>query len=367
MDLEHHQLLLRYEHLRVRCVERERRLLASLAEHGQQIPIVVVASAEGFVVVDGYKRVRAMQRLGWDTVQAACWDMTEIEALLLGRLMRAGVEETAFEQGLWLQELHLRFALSLEQLACRFDRSASWVSRRLALVRDLPETVQRRVLAGEIVAHAAMKHLVPLARANREACERLSDAITGKKLSSRQVGELVVAYRAGGAKTRALVLADPLLVLEARASAKPSLSTESSSAAEQLLRDFGLLAAVMRRAFKRLCDGAVLGLAPAELEDMAVAFEGARREMDRLTRQVQREINDAGSGAAHDDPGAPSPRPGHPSDRPDDGPRARDGADSDPFGLERGAAAGARGESRAAPAADPGALRHMQGESGARA
>src|SRR5881397_1551500 len=59
MDLEHHQLILRYEHLRLRCPERERRLLASLAEHGQQMPIVVVAASaetDRFVVVDGYKR-----------------------------------------------------------------------------------------------------------------------------------------------------------------------------------------------------------------------------------------------------------------------------------------------------------------------
>ena len=44
-DLEFHQLDLRYEGLRVRRPERERRLLASLAERGQQVPIVVIALA----------------------------------------------------------------------------------------------------------------------------------------------------------------------------------------------------------------------------------------------------------------------------------------------------------------------------------
>ena len=41
--LEFHQLDRRYEHLRVRNRQRLRRLLASLAESGQQTPIVVVA------------------------------------------------------------------------------------------------------------------------------------------------------------------------------------------------------------------------------------------------------------------------------------------------------------------------------------
>jgi len=35
MELEHHQLDLRYEALRCRAPEREKRLLVSLAEHGQ--------------------------------------------------------------------------------------------------------------------------------------------------------------------------------------------------------------------------------------------------------------------------------------------------------------------------------------------
>ncbi len=46
VDLEFHQLELRYERLRVVHPEAERRLLASLAEIGQQAPILVVARAD---------------------------------------------------------------------------------------------------------------------------------------------------------------------------------------------------------------------------------------------------------------------------------------------------------------------------------
>ena len=45
MQLEFHQLDRRWEHLRVREPQRQRRLLASLADSGQQTPIVVVATA----------------------------------------------------------------------------------------------------------------------------------------------------------------------------------------------------------------------------------------------------------------------------------------------------------------------------------
>jgi hypothetical protein len=32
---------------------------------------------ERFVLVDGYKRVRALRRLGHDLVGATCWDLSE--------------------------------------------------------------------------------------------------------------------------------------------------------------------------------------------------------------------------------------------------------------------------------------------------
>ena len=58
MELEWHQLDLRYEGLRRRHPAHERHLLASVAELGQQTPIIVINPASPFVVIDGYKRVR---------------------------------------------------------------------------------------------------------------------------------------------------------------------------------------------------------------------------------------------------------------------------------------------------------------------
>ena len=128
MELEFHQLALRYERLKVVRPEPERRLLASLAEVGQQVPIVVVQEAgdDSFVVIDGYKRVRALRRLGRDTVAAGCWPGEEAEALIATRLMQTAEPETALEQSWLLAELHERFGLSLEELARRFSHSVSW-------------------------------------------------------------------------------------------------------------------------------------------------------------------------------------------------------------------------------------------------
>ena len=97
MQLEFHQLDRRWEHLRVRHAARQRRLLASLAEAGQQTPIVVVAAedqADRYVVIDGYKRIVALEQLGRDTVEALVWPLSEAEALVLDRSLRMAERET---------------------------------------------------------------------------------------------------------------------------------------------------------------------------------------------------------------------------------------------------------------------------------
>ena len=91
---------------RLRDPARQRRLLASLADSGQQTPIVVVAvegQADRYVVIDGYKRIAALQQLGRDTVEAVVWPMSEAAAVLLDRSLRWAEQETALEVGWLLQ------------------------------------------------------------------------------------------------------------------------------------------------------------------------------------------------------------------------------------------------------------------------
>ena len=143
MQLEFHQLDQCWEHLRVRPAAQQRQLLASLAETGQQTPIVVVAVPEEdgrYVVIDGHKRIAALRQLGRDTVEATVWPMSAADALLLDRSLRFSRQESALEQGWLLAEMEQRFSYSLEELARRFDRSVSWVARRLALVELLPDS-----------------------------------------------------------------------------------------------------------------------------------------------------------------------------------------------------------------------------------
>ena len=117
MQLEFHQLERRGEHLRVQQPQQQKRLLASLAGSGQQTPIVVVpleGEPDRYVVIDGYKRIAALQQLGRDTVEAVVWAMTEAEALVLNRSSHWSQRESALEEGWLLADLQQRFGYSIQ-------------------------------------------------------------------------------------------------------------------------------------------------------------------------------------------------------------------------------------------------------------
>ena len=366
MQLEFHQLDRRWEHLRVREPHRQRHLLASLAESGQQTPIVVVVSkdnGERYLVIDGYKRIAALQQLGRDTVEATVWTMSEAEALLLSRSLRFSPQESALEQGWLLSEMERRFGYSPDELARRFDRSASWVSRRLALVELLPEAVQRQVYEGNLTAQIAMKYLVPIARVGADDCERMAAVFVKHRCDTRQTAQLYTAWREGSRVVRERILAEPELFLKTQrqpAAAKPA-------ALEQVERDLEMATAILRRAGRRLTE-ALPEMNGAQQEQTQRSIESARRELNRMTERIEKEQE-----AKHVEPGATNrgsgvEREGREQTR--DCARiegvAPDRAQSPALELHQRAGDPAGGEGRTLARTDPRTLARMQGESRAR-
>ena len=211
MRLEFHQLDRRLESLRVRHPARQRRLIASLAENGQQTPIIVIETGARYLVIDGHKRIGALQQLGRDTVEAVVWEMSEADALVLERTLRMGEPDSALEQGWLLQEMEGRLGCLIEELARRFDRSRNWVANRLALVEILPESVQQLVREGKFAATLAMRYLVPVARISVEHCQRMAQAFAEQGWTTRQAGEFYQAWRRGNHMVRERLLAAPKL------------------------------------------------------------------------------------------------------------------------------------------------------------
>ncbi len=84
---------------------------------GPATPIVVVAAegqADRYVVIDGYKRIVALEQLDREAVEAVVWPMSEAAAVLLDRSLRLSEHESALEVGWLLAELEQRFGYGLD-------------------------------------------------------------------------------------------------------------------------------------------------------------------------------------------------------------------------------------------------------------
>jgi len=260
MELEFHQLEKRYAALRIADAHRRARLVASLYAYGQQQPVLVVRDSaheqgvERYVLIDGYARVAALDELKRDSVAATVLELSEAHALVLAFRLERNRVRSAIEEAWLVRELITGHRIAPRDLAAWLGRSPSWVSRRLGLIEVLPASAEEMVRAGRLPAQAAMKYLVPLARAKRGQCERLVEQLGGQRLSVRQCARLYAGWRAGTTAQREAIVERPLLYLELeeKETAPEAVADPGTEREQRLVRDLGALAGICRRARQAL-------------------------------------------------------------------------------------------------------------------
>lgn len=243
--------------------------------------------------------------------------MGEAEALVLAHRLDNGRERTALEEGWLLRELCERHGLAQAELARRLDRTPSWVSRRLALVSALPSTVQESVRASRLSVQVATKVLVPLARANADACERIVDGLQGERVSVRQMTRLYVAWKAADDEVCERLCEQPRLFLKTlEAEAKDEAKPEDDEAAATL-KDLSVLAAVSLRLCRRARESGE-PVTKRGREARATAWRRAKSCSAVLHEHFeaeQEEASDAGSRHTNCDLAPVCGGPRHPGDR----------------------------------------------------
>lgn len=315
MKLELSQLDRRYDRLRIRDASRHARLLQSVLRHGQQVPVVVVPDAEPdarFVLIDGYLRVAVLEQLCADEVEAQLWQMSEGRALALAHRLDNARQRSALEEGWLLHTLQREHDMGLGELAVLLGRSRSWVSRRLGLVCALPAAAQEAVRRGTLSAQAAQRYLVPLARANTAQCETLVQQLGSERVSVRDMHTLYVGWRRADAATRERICQSPRLYLAAHD------TVGDNPPRDELARDLQIIASVIRRAQRRVDEGALADANAARVCRLKRRFADAERAWRQLGASLE-ETTDAELGKANRDLGAEQTRPRHPGDRPGGG------------------------------------------------
>lgn len=270
-------------------------LVASMAEVGQQAPVLVVGDAQNGsepVLIDGYRRVRALGRLKCDTVRALHLDMDEAAALVLRHQQAVAARPTALEDGWLLAELLQQHGANQRELAQRLQRSPAWVSGRLGLVRELPDSIQDRVQSGQVPAHAAARNLLAFARANKASCEQLCGNFGHRPWTTREIAAVCRHWHRGTAKQRDELQAHPELFVKALDALAPRVSGDPVASA--LVRGLGQLSRQARRLHGLVRKLAAEGRNFSHLPMVSAGRRSAAQAWQELDRELtQQEVGNA--------------------------------------------------------------------------
>jgi ParB-like chromosome segregation protein Spo0J len=299
-EVELQRLQLRYAGARVSDERAVQRLMRSIDACGQLVACIAVCEGNGdsqgapLVLIDGYRRVAALRRLGRDTARVQCRSGTLAQALAQLLACAQSRSLAAIEQALLLRELIDGQHLSQRDAARQCGRDASWVQRRLLLLHALPEGVLEAVRGGSVSSWAAVRVFAPLARANADHAQRLLERVGQQPLSTRELHLWFAHYQRAQRREREHMVDHPRLLVDSmrereqqRAGARLKDGPEG-----QAVGGLGQLQALAERVRKNLT-----GLQRPLSVPLSCACRRARSRFNELDVELRRLLDDADADA----------------------------------------------------------------------
>jgi len=173
-------------------------LAASIKSQGLLQPVVLRKKVDGYEIISGERRFRAMKKLNWDKIPAIIKskvsDREMLELALVENIQRQNLND--IETALAYQQLLLDCGLSHEELSERVGKSRSSITNYLRLLK-LPAAVQNSVRKGAIaMGHARAILAIDDAKKQKEIAEQIVE----NKLSVRDVEDIIKIIK--GEKTK---------------------------------------------------------------------------------------------------------------------------------------------------------------------
>lgn len=254
MEVEISTLDLRYESYRMKNPGLEKRLLLSIAEHGIEDPLEGVETTEGAILLNGFKRYRCACQLHIQSVPFASLGQEEVAAII--NLLRICNTKTLslLEQARFIEELINIRRMTVAEVATELSRSKAWVSMRVGLMAEMSPRVREKLFSGAFPVYAYMYLLRPFMRMNgigREEIERFVEALSGHKLSVREIEQLAHGYFRGPESFRQEVLNGKLAFCLDRMKQAPADPDGCNEFERVLLRDLEILQKYMQRVMSK--------------------------------------------------------------------------------------------------------------------
>jgi len=256
MELELHRLELRFAATRIEDAPAVQRLANSIQEYGQLVECVAAGDCAdtSLVLIDGYRRVAALARLGRDTARVQCWDCPVGEALAQ-LLARSGSRAfTPIEEAMLLRELIDAHGLTQRDAARQCARDVSWVQRRLMLLGALPEALVAAVRGARISSWVATRVFAPLARANSDHANRLLASLNTNRLSTRELCTWFEHYQGAQREQRERMVEHPRLFIDSLAERERERDAKRlrEGPEREVVGELGHLQALLERVRRKL-------------------------------------------------------------------------------------------------------------------
>ncbi|MGA2263966.1 MAG: ParB/RepB/Spo0J family partition protein [Acidobacteriota bacterium] len=192
---------------RVRCLAPRQieQMKASLTAHGQLTAVLVVRRQQRLELIDGFKRRRAEEEMGWTTLRVASMDVDEQGqwAAMLA-LNRATQSMSVLEEALVLREM-VAAGMAQARIGEILGRHKSWVSRPIGLLERLHPELVEQIREG-ILPPGAARRLLSLPAGNQL---ELATVVTHQGLGSQDTELLVKLWRTADPPVREFLLAHP--------------------------------------------------------------------------------------------------------------------------------------------------------------
>lgn len=174
-------------------------LISSIKEKGVVQPVLVRKAGDGYELIAGERRLRAVSSLGVDTIPAIVKNVADIDMLELSLIENIQREElNPMEEASAFQKFIDDFNFTQEKIAKAIGKDRSTVANTLRLLA-LPKKIQEYVSKGDVSAGHAKAMLSLDAETDQL---RVCNLVVKKGLSVRET-ESLVKRRAAGEKREA--------------------------------------------------------------------------------------------------------------------------------------------------------------------
>jgi ParB family chromosome partitioning protein len=238
-------------HLRLLRPELVDSMEQSLARFGQLNPVVVRKGKRAFQIIDGFKRYHAAMALGWPELQANVLEISRRAATaMILTCNKNNRSLTDYEEALVLLALKQEHNMQQEEIAALLGYSASWVSRRLALVEKLDPAIKDELKLG-VLSTTQAREIVQLPRGNQQ---EMVKTIIDHGLNTRQTTAIIDEFlKTTDREQQRYILDHPTEVLERnREKSESEYDARLSGQGNRLLRTIK----ITRRQMNRLLDEA---------------------------------------------------------------------------------------------------------------